>query len=248
MKLHSHMDNGFYGSYARFLLFFARNFTRKKTYMPPVVQVEAKDDTSPSAVAPPDFAIGTGPAVYVCRHLNMHGPYSCIKWLPFSIHPMILDVFFDRKTTQDHLLDFTFSEKRHKKPGPWLRFVAWLAGIFFPPLVHSSQAVPVHRDNNSYSTLKAGLHHLMKDEPLAVWPDIAYTANYGKTSEIYHGFLFLGELYFRRTGESLPFIPLVVDDKNRRLIAGTPITCDNFRQNGDAAAEALKEAINTLPK
>ena len=62
----------------------------------------------------------TGPCVYVCRHLNMHGPYTTLKWMPLEMHPFILSVFMEKETAVAHFARYTFSEKKGKAQKPFL--------------------------------------------------------------------------------------------------------------------------------
>ena len=215
--------NGFWGKYARFARWVFRTFSHcYKTGI-----------TQPSE-----------PVVYVCRHLNMHGPYTTMKWLPFDVHPMIIHMFFERKKTVEHMTQYTFSVRYGKKPKRFnlaAHVISWIA----PPLMHSLQGVPVYREGTkSITTIKCGMKYLMKGESLIIYPDVDYTGSYDKPSEIYEGFLYIGELYYKKTGKPLQFVPLIIDDQNRQMISGEPVTLCNYRKEGRDAALKLKQAIN----
>ena len=193
-----------------------------------------------------DLAPTDQPVVYVCRHLNMHGPFTTMKWLPCHVHPFVLHVYFDRKKTVRHMTQYTFSVRQGKKPKNFClraHVMSWIA----PPIMHSMQAIAVYRSSaQSLSTLKSGLKYLLKGESLIVYPDIDYTGHYGSPSDIYDGFLMLGAMYRKKTGKSLSFIPLVIDDRRRTITAGDPVFADHFRRDRAAAAACLKMAINDL--
>lgn len=193
-----------------------------------------------------DLAPTDQPVVYVCRHLNMHGPFTTMKWLPFHVHPFVLHVYFDRRKTVRHMTEYTFSARRGKKPKKFC-LPAHVMGWIAPPIMHSMQAIAVYRSSaQSLATLKCGLSYLLKEENLIVYPDIDYTGHYGKPSEIYDGFLMLGTMYRRKTGKSLRFVPLVIDDRRRTVTAGEPVCADDFRTERAEAAAYLKKAINDL--
>lgn len=191
-----------------------------------------------------DFEMPEAPAVFVCRHLDMHGPYTTLKWLPTELHPMIIHMFFDRKTTVQHLTEYTFAARRGKKARKF-SLAAHIMSLIAPPLMKSLQAVPVYREGlKSMTTIKQGLKYLLRAEHLIVFPDIQYMEGYDTPSEIYEGFLYIGELYYKKTGKTLSFVPLLIDDRNRRITAGKPVSIINYRQEGAAAAEYLKAQIN----
>lgn len=214
---------GFYGGFARFGRWLLRTFSPQ--YKACMTQ-------------------RSEPAVYVCRHLNMHGPFVTLKWLPFHVHPMILHVYFDKEKTVKHMTEYTFSARYGKKQQRFClpaHVMSWIS----PPMMASLQGVPVYRNGiASISTLKTGLKYLLKGESLIVYPDIDYTGNYGKPSEIYDGFLMLGDMYHQKTGKALPFVPLVIDDEHRHIIEEKAVCVSNFRKECADAADHLKKAIN----
>jgi len=184
------------------------------------------------------------PTVYVCRHLNMHGPYTTLKWLPFQVHPFSLSVFFDDETAIRHYREYTFSARRGKK-APRFSLRAWVLGKITVRLLRSFQAAPVFRDNRSISTIRQALKYLERGDSMIIWPDRGYTQGYDQPCELYSGFLYLGELYLRATGQELPFIPLYVDDKRRVITEGKPIVVRQFRADAQDAAEKLEKVLNS---
>ena len=184
------------------------------------------------------------PVVYVCRHLNMHGPFTTMKWLPFDVHPMIMHMFFDRKKAVTHLTEYTFGARYGKKAKKF-NLAAHVIGRIAAPLMHSMEGVPVYRGGTqTISTMKTSLSYLLQGDSLIVFPDVDYTGSYAQPSEIYDGFLYLGELYHKKTGGTLRFVPLVIDDETRQISAGEPIIIENYRQEGKAVAAKIKQAIN----
>lgn len=215
-------EEGFYGPLARFARSLFRLFSRRY-------------DTD----APREEAV-----VYVCRHLNMHGPYTTLKWLPTHVHAMVIHVFFDERKAQKHLTEYTFAARRGKKARKF-NVCAWLISRLTVPLMKSLQAIPVYRGSNrSICTLKQGLKYLMKNENLIVYPDVDYMDDAHQESEIYKGFLLLGDLYYRKTGKGLKFVPLTIDDSSRLIRCGTPVEVKDYRTEGENAAETLKSAIH----
>lgn len=214
-------EKAFYGRYAKFVRFLACLFSRHYS----------TDVTFPAE-----------PVVYVCRHLNMHGPLTTLKWLPFHVHPMVLSVFCEKDSAIRQFREYTFSVRYGRKP---LKHdpLAWAAGCATSRLMKSLQAVPTYREAGSIRTIRSGIQHLMNGESLIVWPDIAYTEGYDQKCEIYSGFLLMGDLYFRKTGKSLSFIPLYIDDSRKQIIAREPVSVNHFKQEAQKAAEYLQLAL-----
>lgn len=183
------------------------------------------------------------PTIYVCRHLNMHGPYTTLKWLPFQVHPFSLSVFFDDETAIRHYREYTFSARRGKK-APRFSLRAWVLGKITVRLLRSFQAAPVFRDNRSISTIRQALKYLERGDSMIIWPDKAYTQGYDQPCELYSGFLYLGELYRMKTGRQLPFVPLYVDDEKRQIVERPAMYVNSYKTEKDEAARLLALAID----
>ncbi len=187
---------------------------------------------------------GVEPTIYVCRHLNMSGPITVIKSLDFDVHPMALKLFFDRRDSYSHLKDFTFSKKlgkRAKKFSLKAKISAW----YIEKLVFSLKAVPVFRgDNKSLITLKKSLEYLEKGESLIVFPDVDYKSDYSTVSDIYEGFLFLTEMYRRKTGKTLIITPLFIDYKSKEIVKRNEIIIADYKEEKERAKLKLIEEIN----
>lgn len=191
-----------------------------------------------------DFEAPQEPVVYVCRHLDMHGPWTTMKWLPCQVHPMILHVFFKRETVIEHMTQYTLSRRYGRKPR---RFspLAHIMSHITPAIMQSMQAIPVYRESIQVTaTFREGLKYLCRGESLIIFPDRNYRDGYEKTGEIYDGFLYLGQLYCRKTGRPLQFVPLLIDDARRIIHAGEPVIVKDFRTQRETAAQQLQRDIN----
>lgn len=211
-----------YGPWARFARRLLRLFTPRYTC------------TLPDAGSP---------CVYVCRHLNMHGPLVTMTWLPMELHPFVLSVFTDEKQATVQFRDYTFSRRFGREPRSF-SLAASVAGWLSPKVIRAVQPVPVHRDMGATSTLREALRFLLKGESVIVWPDVHYTDGYDKPCEIYQGFLLLGEMYHRKTGQELPFVPLYIDDQKRTVTSGVPLVINQYRQDCQRATHELQEALD----
>lgn len=217
-------ENQFYGPFVTVIRWFAKIFTKRyKSYV----------------------TVPTEPTVYICRHLNMHGPFTTLIRMNFHVHPMVLHVFFDKRTCYTHYVNYTFTERRGKKRKKHHPF-AYISSRVVVPLEKSIKGIPVYRgeDYRSLQTLKASMQYLKQGESIIVYPDKDYTAGYDKESEIYEGFLLLGQMYKRATGKSLRFVPLYIDEKTRTINECPPFQIDCFKEKRDEIYRYTKAAIN----
>lgn len=217
-------ENQFYGPFVSFVRFFAKIVTKRY-----------KSNVS----APYE------PTVYICRHLNMHGPFTTLIRLNFHVHPMVLNVFFDEKACYSQYVSYTFAERKGKKRKKF-HPIAYASSRVVPPLIRSIKGIPVYRgeDSRSIQTLKLSIKYLKQGESIIVYPDKDYTAGYENESELYEGFLMLGQMYKRTTGKSLRFVPLYIDEGTKDINEYPPIIIDCFKEGRDKAYRYIKSAIN----
>lgn len=213
----------FWGPLARILKFFATTFSKRYR----------------SNVLPYDE-----PVLYVARHLNMHGPYTTLKWLPFDVHPMIFSPFHTQGECYKQYRDYTFTVRAGKEK-PKFHLGAFLASLFVPLPVKSLRSIPVYRGGiDSMKTFRAAMECFAKNESVIVYPDIAYTADSAESGGIYDGFLYLGEVYKRKTAKSLRIVPIYIDDQGRTLTEMGFVTVDSFKRDKDNARALIEAAIN----
>ena len=167
------------------------------------------------------------PCIFICRHLNMHGPLTLARSLPFDTHFMVLHCFFHFGECYRQFADYTFSvRKKARGIGViFARIKAFFAALFLPPLIRAMRAVPVYRgqDGRTVSTIRNAAAMLDQGGCVTVFPDVAYTSREEKAGEIYQGFLMTEKLYFRKHGKHLPFVVLHLDEKNKRIVASEPL-------------------------
>ena len=184
------------------------------------------------------------PVVYVCRHLNMHGPLTIARSFKKDLHIFVLHNFFTKEEAYPQFLNNSFKNKKNKK------FLANFAGTFVPKIVNSGKFIPVYRgdDKRSFLTIKKAYENLNKGQSLAVFPDKTYKAKYGEPSDIYPGFLVLEKIYYKKYNKHLKFVPLVLDDKNRTIIEKDPITFVDDIPFNDQLETIKQEIIKAIDK
>ncbi len=184
------------------------------------------------------------PAVFVARHKDLRGPLTVLTWFPLDVHPFVLSVFFTQSDCYRQYRDYTFSTRKGRPPRRF-HLGAFLASCIVPTLVRATRAIPVFRGGaDALRTLRTALRALEKGESVVVFPDIDYTDTGDTAGEIYDGFLYLGELYRRRTGDPLPFLPLAIDDESRTVTVKSPVFANRFRDERDRAREEIRTALS----
>lgn len=182
--------------------------------------------------------------LYVCRHLDMHGPYTTLKWLPFHVHGMVLSTFFDERECYRQYADYTFTARRGRRAHKF-HLRAFVASRVVAPTIRSMGSIPVYRGGvSALRTLRTATDALLRGESVVVYPDVAYTAGAEAGGEIYEGFLMIGQLYRRKAERSLRIVPLYIDESRRSITECLPTAVDDFDRDREAASAHIMAAIN----
>ena len=189
------------------------------------------------------------PAVYICRHHNIKGPYLSMLHLPIAVHLWVLHVFLDKRQCYRHLVGYTFT-KRYGWSKPRAAFLAWLASGAFSRLARSTGGIPVYRNSlRLRTTLAESADALARGENVLLFPDIDYTNTAADTGSLYEGFLMVDHFYQKKTGGHVPFVPLHVSESRKLLAIGEPVRIGDertYKEESEAAIEALHERWNQL--
>ncbi len=173
-----------------------------------------------------------------------------LPWLPGHFHVWSLHIYHDRKVCYRHLMDYTLTERFG-----WPKWKAWLAAvptsIYLQGLMRSAKAIPVYRDSMKIiKTYQLSLNALKKGESILIFPDQDYTSTEKDLESMYDGFLAIDRLYFRETGQHIPFVTLYADEATRTIEVGEPILfTGDVRDEAERTrvAEAIRRQLSGLP-
>ena len=189
------------------------------------------------------------PVVYISHHQNMIGPLSILAWIKYYVRTWVLSEFTEREATYQHYTEVTFS-KRYGWPKGLAKLVAWPASYLVPWLVNSAAAIPVYRKSRRIvETMKISHEALMNGESILIFPDIDYSSESKKTSDIYQGFLHLEKRYFKETKKHLTFVPLFSDSDHKIVRVGKEITFtgrEKFIDEREKIADEITNELNRL--
>lgn len=187
------------------------------------------------------------PSVYVCRHLNLHGPITMVRSLGFSVHMFVLNYFVNFKKCYNQYSTYTFSARNGKKANLWIKIKSFFAALYVVPLVRSTKPVTVYRGGaNSLVTFRQAMKYLKEGENLMVFPDIDYTASHEKKSDIYSGFLFIDKMYYSKFAEHLKFVAVTIDDEKLIIEEAGAVSFDDnspFEEQLPAVTNKLKSLL-----
>ena len=191
-------------------------------------------------------AENNGAIVYICRHRNAIGPLACLCVLPLGARPWVFAPFMEPKACRDHLASYTFPVTW--KRGPVMsRVLASVLGPLFAWLVRSTDAIPVYRNSLKVrETYQQSMKALEEGDRLLIFPDINYAEENGDTGALYEGFVLLEQLWNRKTGGHIQFVPINVSVANRTVTVGRSISFSGARSYREEKDEIVKRIGKTM--
>lgn len=160
--------------------------------------------------------------VYLVQHRYFQGPVRTLIWFDRRVHIWALSSFFNWKESAARYRTLTFGKKLH-----WPAPLAWAAAAptaaVLRAILLSNGAVPVYRGSRRIvETFEQSLSLLLQGESILICPDRDYENTSGDGA-FYEGFLKLDQMFFRRCGRHVAFVPLLTCGERRRICRGAPV-------------------------
>ena len=159
--------------------------------------------------------------------------------------------FMKRDTCIDHMKNYTFSVTWKRGPQQ-ARKLANLCGPLFSRLVRSTGAIPVYRNSLQVrETFRQSIDALSAGSSLLIFPDVDYSRESGDIDALYDGFLLLEQLWHRRTGEHIRFVPVNVSLTKKTIVIGKSISFSDklsFHEEKSLVAKRLQDTLNQMAR
>lgn len=189
------------------------------------------------------------PVVYVCRHRNAIGPLACLCVLPLGVRPWAFAPFMDPAACREHLANYTFPVAQKKNP-VLSRVLAAVLGPLFAWLVCSTGAIPVYRNSLKVrETYQQSIKALEEGDRLVIFPDVNYAEKTGETGALYEGFLLLEQLWNRKNGGHIQFVPVNASVTNKTLTIGRAVSFPGekpYREEKDQIVKRLAASLDDM--
>ena len=173
-----------------------------------------------------------GPAVIVANHMGSIGPVGICSSLPMRVYPWVLGATVDPVMGPENVRKDFVEKVLHLEP-PDSEIVAKFICKVSIPLLLGLGCIPVPDTRQEQeATFQTSLDLLKRGKFLLIVPEDPIGEPIDTLTGIRpfkHGFLRIGELFYRATGERLPFYPVAIHDEGL-VIVGTPIAYNPFNE------------------
>ncbi|MGE5124565.1 MAG: lysophospholipid acyltransferase family protein [Acidobacteriaceae bacterium] len=187
-----------------------------------------------------------GPGVIVANHMGSVGPVGICVAMPMRLYPWVLGTTIDLVKGPDNVRKDFVEKILHLKP-PLSGAIARGICRISTPLLLSIGCIPVpdtHAEQEA--TFQTSIELLKQGNYLYIVPEDPQGEPVDPLTGVRpfkRGFLRLGELYFRATGDRLPFYPVAIHEAGLVLV-GKPI---EYNPLNEARMERYR-MVNLLEK
>ena len=188
-----------------------------------------------------------GPAVVVGNHAQLHGPLAAELFFPGRHYIWCAGQMLRLREVPAYAFEDFWSFK------PWFsRWYYKLASYLIAPLsvciFNNAHTIPVYRDSRLLSTFRATVSRLQEGARVIVFPE-----HNKKHSNILYEFeekfIDTARFYYKKTGKELPFVPMYVAPRLRKMVLGKPISFHADRpieEERRRIRDVLMEEISSL--
>lgn len=170
----------------------------------------------------------SGPAVFICNHLEILGAIGAICSLNIRMFPWIIADMLDSRRAANYLR-WDFVERSFKLKPPFSQIPAWAISRISVPLLRSIGCIAVNRGNyrDIQQSLIATIEVLKQNKIVIIYPEDPNLELDPQTKmrPFMKGFTRLGELFYQETGQRLQFYPIAVHE-TKSVMLGEPLEFD----------------------
>lgn len=161
------------------------------------------------------------PAIIVANHAQMHGPIACELYFPGKRYIWCAGQMMHLKEVPD----YAFEDFWSKKP-PYSRWFFRMLSYMIAPLsvcvFNHADTIGVYHDARILSTFKNTVSRLEEGANIVIFPEHLEINNH-IICNFRDGFVDVAKLYYKRTGRELPFVPMYIAPKLKKMYLGQPV-------------------------
>jgi len=187
------------------------------------------------------------PSIIVGNHAQLHGPIAGELYLPKNTYIWCAREMMEWKEVPSYAYTDFWSQKP-KLHRPFYRIVAYLITPFSVVIFNNARTIAVHKDKRILSTFKDSLTHMKEGHHVVIFPEHDVKHNH-IVYDFQKGFVDLAKMYERRTGKAVPFVPMYVAPKLKRVYIGKPVIFDaraSLEEERDRVCDTLMDEITRM--
>lgn len=187
------------------------------------------------------------PCVIVANHCQMYGPIAAELYMPRPRYTWCIGEMMRR----EEVPAYAFQDFWSMKPR-WTHWFYRLLSHLIAPLAEyvftNARTIPVYHDVRIVSTFRQSLERLAAGSDIVIFPECAEPYN-AILWQFQKNFVDLAQLCYRRTGNTLRFVPAYIAPSLKSISFGEPVSfCPHapIDEERERISGAMMEAITRL--
>ncbi len=188
-----------------------------------------------------------GPCIIAGNHSHMMGPIAAELYIPKYRFSWCIAEMLHR----EEVASYAFQDFWSGKPKWTHWFYKLLSHIIAPlsvELLGNAYTVGVYKDRRVLQTFKESVEKMQDGASMVIFPE-CYDEHNNIVHEFQRGFVDVAKMYYRQTKESVPFVPMYVCPKLKKVIFGQPIYYDpdrNKKEETERICNYLMDQISEI--
>lgn len=188
-----------------------------------------------------------GPSVIVGNHSQMHGPIAAELYTPGIHDTWCAGQMMQLKEVPDYAYTDFWSYKPRQTQWFW-RLMSYLIAPLCVVVFNNANTIGVYHDSRVISTFKSTVKRLQEGSRVVIFPEHNEPYNH-ILCRFQDRFIDIAKMYYKRTGQSLSFVPMYLAPQRQEMYYGKPITFDPaapMDQERERICQALMDAITAM--
>ena len=194
-----------------------------------------------------------GPAIVVGNHSQAYGPVAAELYFPRAHYTWCISEMMEK----DKVADYAYQDFWSKKPvllRPFFKLLSHILPTISEIVFTNAATIPVYRDKRIMKTFQLSCDRLKENAAVVIFPE-EYTEYNNIVHQFQRGFVHVAKYYYRQTKESVPFVPMYVCPRLKKLVFGEPIWYSPDNSSADEAErictylqDSISEIAYKMPK
>ena len=176
------------------------------------------------------------PCVFVGNHCQLYGPLAAEFYMPRPHYTWCIGEMMNRKEVPAYAFEDFWPEKP-RELNWYFRLLSHLIALPMSYVLTYAYTIPVYHDARVMTTFRKSMEKLKEGADIVIFPERHEPYN-GILWQFQEHFADLAKLYYRRTGNTLCFVPMYTTPKLNGIHFGEPV-----RYDPDAPEEEERKRI-----
>lgn len=190
--------------------------------------------------------IPDGPAVIVGNHAQMNGPIACQLYLPEDCYTWCAGQMMALKEVPGYAYQ-DFWSKKPKITRPFYKLLSYIIAPLSVVIFNNARTIGVYRDRRVLKTFRETVSQLQQGNRVVIFPEQDPPHN-AIVYEFQQGFVDVARLYYKRTGQTLSFVPLYIAPRLKKMCFGAPVQFSPDAPIGDERQRICAELMDSITR